>query len=125
MRCSTCNREIDEAAGNCPHCAESEGQGVRVLSPEERTGYDGVTIDTGGEPEETREAHRSYYQNGPRQKIYVKSIGLGSSNWLMKFIIFAAVAAIAAFLILVALPMTLLGIAVGVVVWLVLSLFRG
>ena len=121
MRCLKCDREIDEKIGKCTYCEEDES--VRVISKEEIVGYQGVTIDT--ENDTHREEEHYYDQNRPKQHIYVKNINIGKSNWLTKIAIFVILAAIASFLLFVALPVALIGIGIGLVVWMVLSFVRG
>lgn len=117
MRCSKCNREIDDVSGRCTYCDEKEA--VRVISKEEVTGYQGVTIDTDAEERQRQ------YRGGREQRVFVKKINIGSRDWLTKLLAVVIFAALAAFLLFVALPVALIGIGVGVVVWLVLSFLRG
>lgn len=123
MHCSKCNQELDET-GKCSYCEAQEAETVRVLTPEERAGYQGVTIDTANDNDQAGE-QRTHYNNNSYQHIYVKNIStISSSSWLSKILIILVVAAIASFLLFVALPVALIGIGVGIVVWLVLSFFR-
>lgn len=43
MRCTNCNNEIDIETNECRYCGENT---VRILTPEEKNGYDGLTIDS-------------------------------------------------------------------------------
>lgn len=121
MRCSVCNRELDESTGKCAFCAGRTDENVRVMSPEEKSQYQGVTIDT---TENDRGERRQY--GGARQNtgFYVKQIRLGRSNWLTKLAIMVALAAIAAFVLFIALPVVLICVSVGVVIWIVLSFLQ-
>lgn len=121
MRCSKCDREVDASIGKCLYCAEAEAEKVRILTPEEKLRYQGVTIDTGGED---RESSQQYRRRKANPGFYIKQINLNGSSWLSKFMIFAILAAIAAFILLVALPVALVGIGVGVLVWIVLGFFK-
>ena len=45
MRCTNCNNEIDIETNECRYCGENT---VRILTPEEKNGYEhGVQVDTG------------------------------------------------------------------------------
>ncbi|MDF2566076.1 MAG: hypothetical protein K0Q53_2480 [Massilibacillus sp.] len=127
MRCVKCNQEIDEKTGKCNHCGENMSENIRVLTPEEKSHYNGVTIDTNANREDIREENinQQYYQEKPNQRVYVKNVNLNHSNWLAKVAIFLIIASIAAFMVFIALPIVLIGIGVGIVVWLVLSVFKG
>lgn len=122
MHCKKCNREIDETIGTCSFCNETVAENIRVLTPEEKSHYQGITIDTNNE---TNEGRSQYNHARTNQKIYVRKINYNGSSWITKIAIFVVLAAIAAFLLFVALPVALIGIGVGVVVWLVLSFFKG
>jgi hypothetical protein len=118
MRCSTCGYELDEN-GKCQNCS-SEAAKVHVMSQEEKDGYNGVTI------EETSSG-RSHFKEEPKsgnRKIYINTFGLGNSNWLVKVSLFVLVVAILAFVVFVALPVILVGAAIGIIVWLILSFIR-
>ena len=127
MRCVKCDQEIDEKTGRCNQCGETMSENIRVLTPEEKSHYNGVTIDTNDNHEDSRgeNINRQYYQERPNQRVYVKNVNLNQSNWLAKVAIFLIIAAIAAFMVFIALPIVLIGIGVGLVVWLVLSFFKG
>jgi len=118
MRCSVCGYELDEN-GKCQNCG-TETAKVHVMSQEEKEAYNGVTIE---EPSSRRE-HFEGSTNNSNRKIYVNSFGLGNSNWLVKISIFVLVIAILAFVVFVALPVILVGAAIGIVVWLILSFIR-
>ena len=127
MRCVKCDQEIDEKIGKCNQCGEMMSENIRVLTPEEKSHYNGVTIDTGDNREDIRgeNINQQYYQERPNQRVYVKNVNLNQSNWLAKIAIFLIIATIAAFMVFIALPIVLIGIGVGIVVWLVLSFFKG
>jgi hypothetical protein len=127
MRCVKCDQEIDEKTGRCNQCGEMMSENIRVLTPEEKSHYNGVTIDTSDNREDSRgeNINQQYYQERPNQRVYVKNVNLNQSNWLAKVAIFLIIAAIAAFMVFIALPIVLIGIGVGIVVWLVLSFFKG
>lgn len=123
MRCFKCNREIDDHSGKCTYCEEENAESVRVISKEEIVDYQGVTIDTGSGDQQRQ--RRQYNQNTGNHQVFIKKISLGSSGWLTKIVILVALAAIAAFLLFVALPVALIGVGIGIVVWMVLSFLRG
>ena len=127
MRCEKCNQEIDEKTGKCNQCGEIMSENIRVLTPEEKSHYHGVTIDTNDNREDIREENinQQYYRERVNQRVYVKSVNLNQSSWVSKIAIFLIIAAIAAFMVFIALPVVLIGIGVGIVVWLVLSFLKG
>jgi len=119
MRCAKCNYDLDEH-GKCPHCEAAVN--VHVMSSEEREAYHGVTIEDAAAEEP--KARSSYRQQNPYGKIYMKNIGLGSSSWLVKLSIFLVLAAIAVFVLFVALPVALIAGGIGIIIWLVLTFIR-
>lgn len=122
MECVKCGRPLDEATGRCLYC-DGQEEKVRVLTPEEKRSYDGVTIDTEtGEQAQARSGGRPH--GGGGRRIYIRKVDVSNSDWLTKLIVLAAVAAIAAFVLFVALPVALIGIGIAVLVWLILSFFR-
>lgn len=123
MRCVKCNQELDEKTGKCSQCGEMMTENIRVLTPEEKSHYHGVTIDTGDNREEN--INQQYYQERENQRVYVRSVNLNQPSWISKIAIFLIIAAIAAFIVFIALPVVLIGIGVGIVVWLVLSFLKG
>jgi hypothetical protein len=127
MRCVKCDQEIDEKTGRCNRCGEMMSENIRVLTPEEKSHYNGVTIDTSDNHEDSRgeNVNQEYYQERPNPRVYVKNVNLNQSNWLAKVAILLIIAAIAAFMVFIALPIVLIGIGIGIVVWLVLSFFKG
>jgi len=119
VRCSKCNREMDET-GKCSYCDLAGDDPVRVMSQEEQATYHGVTIN-----DKVNEQAEQPYIHNPYQKVYVKNVNMGHSNWVTKLVIALVVMAIAAFVLLVALPVALIGIGIGIVVWLILTFIRG
>jgi len=121
MRCSKCNREMNET-GKCSYCDSVGDDPVRVMSQEEQATYHGVTIDD----KVNEQAEQPYmHVHNPYQKVYVKNVNMGHSTWLTKLVIALVVMAIAAFVLFVALPVALIGIGIGIVVWLILTFIRG
>lgn len=111
---------------------EQEDGKVRVMSPDERNAYDGVTIEDGENTQESpRQNYQRYYGSGDfRQGFTIRTLNwkdllLGGENWLQRILMIAGVAAVLAFLFFVALPVMIVVLGVGVAVWLVLRLFFG
>lgn len=124
MKCSNCNQEFDHAFDQCPYCGTENSNAVRILTPEEKMKYDGITIESETNHQEERAyGSQNTYRQDPR--VYVKKINLGSSNWVSRVVVFAIIAAILSFLLFVALPVALVGIGIGVIVWTVLSFLKG
>jgi len=119
MHCSKCNYDLDEN-GKCSHCENTAK--VHVMSREESAAYHGVTIDDSAAEEQ--KARSAYRQRNSYGKIYMKNIGLGSSSWLVKLSIFLILAAIAVFVLFVALPVALIAGGIGIIIWLVLTFIR-
>ncbi len=108
---------------------EQEESKVRVMSPDERNAYDGITIEEGGGSQESRS--RQHYDSrdfGRGFQIHTfgwKDLLFGQKNMLQRVLIAAGIAAVLAFLFFVALPVIIVVLGVGVAVWLVLQLFLG
>ncbi len=137
MRCTKCGHEMDDR-GYCSYCGWREEPQVRVMSSEEKHQYDGITIDedmdSSGRETEVKDEKNSYEQvrfTRPRtdsgQHIFVKNFNLDrfGGNWAMKIALLLLVSAVIAFVVFIALPVALIGIAIGAVVWLLLSFLRG
>ncbi len=125
MQCSKCGHELDQE-GRCSFCGAAEDEKVHVMSPEEKTRYNGITIEE--TPEQSGQQYRQSKQERTGPGIFIKHIDLGSltgGNWAMKLAVLLLVAAVVAFLVFIALPVALIGIAIGAVVWLILSFLRG
>lgn len=125
MRCERCGSEMN-SEGKCPVCdasGASENK-VRVLTPDEKINYDGVTIEEPG----------SYDENsGPRQDIRfertssgprIHYMRFGSGSPLMRKIwLFLIIAGILAFIFFIALPVAVVGLVIAAAVWLFFSFF--
>ncbi len=121
MQCSRCGHTLD-AEGNCAFCGAHEDPQVRVMSKEEKLDYQGVTIDETEDPGERPKPKTEPAWN--RQGIFVKSSTFGG-NWASKAALILLVAAVVAFVVFIALPVAVVGLLIGAVVWLLLSFLRG
>ncbi|MBQ7479905.1 MAG: hypothetical protein IJT01_13580 [Selenomonadaceae bacterium] len=124
MKCYRCGCELNEE-GMCSNCGPERQ--VRVMSQEEKVSYDGITIEesSNGERGESPRFYKksAFDGNGIRFRHIV--LDTGSRGWLGWLIGGLAVAAVLAFVFLVALPIVLVLAAVAAVVWFLLSLLRG
>ena len=120
MRCPKCNEEMDEATSICRRCSE-DNVDVKVLRPDERDDFMGLTIQQGVEPSAESESHSGdsgnyeYRSEGPGHRVYVRQVSFGSKpfGFLTKLVI----AALVLFFIFVALPVALVLMAVFSIVW--------
>jgi hypothetical protein len=107
---------------------EQEESKVRVMSPDERNAYDGITIEEGG-GQESRSRQEQYGRDfGRGFQLHTfgwKDLLFGQKNMLQRVLMLAGIAAVLAFLFFVAVPVIIVMLGVGVVVWLVLQLFLG
>ncbi|BAL82583.1 hypothetical protein SELR_08750 [Selenomonas ruminantium subsp. lactilytica TAM6421] len=108
---------------------EQEESKVRVMSPDERNAYDGITIEEGGDSQESR-YQRSYDGRGVGRGFQIHTFGwkdllFGQKNMFQRVLMVVGIAAVLAFLFFVALPVIIVMLGVGVAVWLVLQLFLG
>ena len=115
MRCESCGREIEPPAEKCPHCADTSL--VRVLSPEERENFQGVTL--GEEP--ATGGDYTYESRGPHHRVYVRQVSLGGGMGIWTKLVLLAVIGL---LVFVVLPMFFLFFAAAGIVWFIVSLFR-
>ena len=103
---------------------EQEESKVRVMSPDERNAYDGITIEEGG-GQESRSRQEQYGRGFQLHTFGWKDLLFGQKNMLQRVLMLAGIAAVLAFLFFVALPVIIVLLGVGVAVWLVLQLFFG
>ena len=110
---------------------EQEESKVRVMSPDERNTYDGITIEEGGSQDTgSRREYQRYYDGDFRQGFKIQSLGwkdllFGRGNMLQRLVLLVGIGAVLAFLFFVALPVIIVMLGVGIAVWLVLHLFFG
>ncbi|MCR5176331.1 MAG: hypothetical protein K6C05_05715 [Anaerovibrio sp.] len=128
MICSQCGQELN-ADGICPNCHTGN---VREMQKGESHAYDGVTIDSNSTDQQSDNRGSRFYGYGSR----------GSSGWngrrgsgpriirissgsgfLTKILIAAAVAVLIAGFVFVALPLAVIAIVVGILVYSLYSFF--
>ena len=121
MRCPKCGGESDEVGSVCKRCAVREPE-IKVLSPDERDDFNGLTIQQGNErepgpdyPQWPADSSREYHSEGPGHRVYVRQVSFGSQSTgiLTKLV----VAAVVLFLLFVALPLALIIMVVSSVLW--------
>ena len=120
MKCPKCGVEMENDGGVCSRCAAETAE-VKVLPPDERDDFKGMTIQQGGEAgdktgfREESPGSYEYRSEGPGHRVYVRQVSFGSQSMglLTKLLIVAVVL----FLILVALPVALLVVAISSLIW--------
>ena len=120
MKCPKCGVEMEIDSSICRHCAAETGE-VKVLRPDERDGFNGLTIQQDGEADNTtgfREetpGNYEYRSEGPGHRVYVRQVSFGSQpfGFLTKLVI----AAMILFFIFVALPVALVIMVIFSLVW--------
>lgn len=134
MKCDFCGRDVNQGATECPYCHYQFKIDAKVLSPNERDTFEGVTIEEDGSSSssssprnEKIEQERGYRQEGrsygQRQqtefgRVKVHQFGCGSGI-LMTLLILGGILTLFFFL----LPTFLVFAAIGAVVVFVLRLF--
>ncbi len=134
MKCDFCGREVSPGTAECPYCHYQFKIDAKVLTPQERDTFDGVTIEEDGSssssasPKNQREQERQYQSGSYEQETYrgqrvnngikVHHFGCGS-GLLMTLLILGGILALFFFL----LPTFLIFAAIGAVVVFVLRLF--
>lgn len=116
MRCENCGAEVD-LNGKCPNC-HTENNEIKVLSPEEKHDFRGITIDQTGQ--RTAEESRDYQD--ARQRIYVRQVNFSSvkTGFFLKLLIGAGLIVLA----MVAFSTLAFFAVVSCIVWFVLRLLR-
>jgi hypothetical protein len=112
MLCANCAKEIGPEEKECPNCGQPQGE-VKVLTPEERENFQGITL--GDAPE--KEGSYQYESRGPGHRIYVRqvSFGAGKTSFWTKLII----AAVLGVLIFVFLPLALFFMLAVSLIWMI------
>ena len=120
MRCPKCNEEMNGESSVCSRCS-GEAAEVKVLRPDERDDFKGLTIQQGAGSTEEQD-HRAesagnyeYRSEGPGHRVYVRQVSFGSRpfGFLTKLVI----AAMILFFIFVALPVALVLMVIFSLVW--------
>ena len=119
MRCPKCGGEMEIDSSICSRCAAETGE-VKVLRPDERDDFNGLTIQQGGESEnatgfkEETPGNYEYRSEGPGHRVYVRQVSFGSH---MGFLTKLLIVAVILFLVFVALPIALIVLAVSSLIW--------
>ena len=119
MRCPKCGGEMETDSSICSRCAAETGE-VKVLRPDERDDFNGLTIQQGGESEnatgfkEETPGNYEYRSEGPGHRVYVRQVSFGSH---MGFLTKLLIVAVILFLFFVALPIALIVLAVSSLIW--------
>lgn len=111
MQCSKCGAQFEGDGTFCPNCRPA----VRVLSPEERENFRGITIE---DTDFRNDREQEYSDTGRR--VYVKHIQLGTGNLLQRIILGLVIAG----LIVVALPFMMFILGAALLGWMLTRLFR-
>lgn len=120
MRCPKCNEELTDPGVDCSRCGNSVLE-VKVLQPDERDDFQGLTIQQGqdaaepGRSASDRPGDYEYRNEGPGHRVYVRQVSFGSNplGLLTKLI----VAAMILFFVFVALPVAVVLMAVFSLLW--------
>ncbi len=122
MRCETCGGPVDENE----YCAACGARGaeprVHVLTREEQRAYRGVTIEAGHGGGEAGPDVR--FERGRRGFCGVSYVRLGGGSWLSRLAVALGAAALAAFILFIALPAALAIAALGAASWFLYRLFQ-
>ena len=119
MRCPKCGGEMETDSSICSRCAAETGE-VKVLRPDERDDFNGLTIQQGGESEnatgfkEETPGNYEYRSEGPGHRVYVRQVSFGSH---MGFLTKLLIVAVILFLVFVAFPIALIVLAVSSLIW--------
>lgn len=123
MRCPKCNEEMDQITNQCDKC-EKEIAEVKVLQPDERDDFQGLTLQQGEEPStrsggaKDSSTNYEYRSEGPDHRVFVRQVSFGSAgNSPFGFLTKLIVAALILFFIFVALPIALVLMVVFSLIW--------
>jgi len=111
---------MDEDSSSCRRCSVDDAE-VKVLRPDERDDFKGLTIQQNGntadEPEYREDApgNYEYHSEGSGHRVYVRQVSFGSKP--LGFLTKLVIAAMILFFIFVALPVALVLMAVFSIVW--------
>lgn len=123
MRCPKCNEDMDQMTNQCEKC-ENAAVDVKVLQPDERDDFQGLTLQQGEEPSVHRgydkgsSGNYEYRSEGPGHRVFVRQVSFGSGgNRPFGFLTKLLIAALILFFIFVALPIALVLMAVFSLIW--------
>ena len=121
MRCPKCSEEFAGTGPICNRCVTAAAE-VKVLRPDERDDFQGLTIQQTDESanrgvyqNETNGGNYEYRSEGPEHRVYVRQVSLGSKPW--GFLTKLLIAVLVLFFVFVALPVALLLMVVFSVLW--------
>lgn len=117
MLCESCGKEMGDAL-RCPYCGAQRPSRFRVMSEAENEAYQGVTIDVG------ENHHEGLWHRERRQRPSFWQRLFSLSGWKAQLLLAVGGLALIAFILLVVFPVALIGLAVGFIVWLLLSFFH-
>jgi hypothetical protein len=126
MQCFKCKGDLDEH-GHCPQCDPVEK--VQVMSDEEIEEYRGLTIEdkeSAQRNESFRYQHERSGQN-PYERVYIRQFGLQPLSWRAKItmgLVVLGIVAAGVFALSLLLPLIIIGVAVGAVIWTLLRFLR-
>jgi RNA polymerase subunit RPABC4/transcription elongation factor Spt4 len=94
MRCEQCGAEVDATGKTCPECGHSVGM-VEILTPEEREGFQGLTIETPGSGG-ARQDDYSYEYHEPQTGVDVRKFNFntGHGNLLNRILVGLVIAGV-------------------------------
>lgn len=112
MRCNGCGHESDEEV--CPVCGQDnrDASRVTVLPRDEKDDFDGITIDQG--EGDRSDYYQQQYDRPGFGRVYIRQVNMGGGGLLSKLLI----AAVFLFILFVALPVAVLLMLIGTVIWL-------
>jgi len=128
MQCKKCGRNLNEM-GRCSFCDAETSDEVRVMSRDEKNLYTGITIDESADKTPEMSSNHEGYYHGKEKPFSMGDarhfkFRLSGGNWISTLAVMLLVAAVIGFIIFVALPVALIGVAIGAVVWIILSFLR-
>lgn len=107
---------------------ENKDNNVRVMSKSESASYEGITIDEGSNEKDYRTNTGGFrYDSHKSSGIHIKMFSwrdllLGSGNTLTRIAVIVALIAILGFLLFAVLPIAIVIVAIGIVVYFVMQL---
>jgi hypothetical protein len=108
MHCDNCGYSNEDSNnGPCPECGAT-AETVRIITPDERDGFQGLTITTPGSSPTDETAECFYENHGPVSRVYVRQINLARSGLLAKLLMGLVFLAFVIFLLPVALVLAVL-----------------